>query len=609
MPKKQGEAKSPLQREAEVLREQLAEALITIKQQDNTINDLKAALAKSKEANKLPSGPSRSTPSRGTAVAANPPKRISTATDLKKTSTAPAKVATDRYVVAGRKIPVALPTEYKEGPRTGAKPEVSYELEHVYGYRATYPGHNVRNDPVILSPTQIAYAAAGVVVLLDTAKPGQRFYSAHDDDVLALTKGAKDSKHGQVMASGEVGRKPPIRVWSADSGSTIAVLEGGVDRGVASLAFSPSGERLASCGLDNSHTVTVWDWRKKYRMAVAKGHTDTVYSIMYHPASGDELTICMAAAKAYKVFSVTEPPATVAGTDSPEGAMAKRTAAFGKSGVTASGDPQICTCLGFTLDGKAVTGCASGDVIVWNGLEVATLLRDTHTAGVHSLCRLEDGSFVTGDLSGTLGLWTASMLNTTTIKLQVKRGTDGTMEARAMSFIKDSTVIVGCSDGSLRKMDVRKSGDTTTFLVQAHGNGELWGLAAHPKLGDVFASASNDKTVRVWSAASKTLGQSRSLPFEGRSVDWHPDGTKLAVGLANGQLLLLKSAAPMETIASVQDRQVRGQGWGLASGATGAGEGSPPHAVSCACPGPTAAGATHGCPLLPRWHLYRRRLQ
>ena len=38
--------------------------------------------------------------------------------------------------------------------------------------------------------------------------------------------------------------------------------------------------------------------------------------------------------------------------------------------------------------------------------------------------------------------------------------------------------------------------------MHGHREGEIWGLAAHP-VKDIFASGSDDGTVRVWDVTSK----------------------------------------------------------------------------------------------------------
>ena len=39
-------------------------------------------------------------------------------------------------------------------------------------------------------------------------------------------------------------------------------------------------------------------------------------------------------------------------------------------------------------------------------------------------------------------------------------------------------------------------------ILRGHGEGEIWGLACHPDR-DVFVTASDDQTVRLWDVASK----------------------------------------------------------------------------------------------------------
>lgn len=52
-------------------------------------------------------------------------------------------------------------------------------------------------------------------------------------------------------------------------------------RGVSAVDFSSDGERLASLGLDDYHTLVVWNWRKGYKLASARSVDRFTYK-SYH---------------------------------------------------------------------------------------------------------------------------------------------------------------------------------------------------------------------------------------------------------------------------------------------------------------------------------------
>ena len=66
---------------------------------------------------------------------------------------------------------------------------------------------------------------------------------------------------------------------------------------------------------------------------------------------------------------------------------------------------------------------------------------------------------------------------------------------------------------------------------QDGASGELWGLAPHPLNGDVFATAGDDGTVRVWSVAQGRLLRKAQLDSSARCIAWSPSGRRLVVGL------------------------------------------------------------------------------
>ena len=60
-----------------------------------------------------------------------------------------------------------------------------------------------------------------------------------------------------------------MRVWGADSGMLLAVMQGH-EKGVTSVAVSPNGHRIVSGSWDT--TIRVWDTDTARELAVMRGH-------------------------------------------------------------------------------------------------------------------------------------------------------------------------------------------------------------------------------------------------------------------------------------------------------------------------------------------------
>ena len=68
------------------------------------------------------------------------------------------------------------------------------------------------------------------------------------------------------------------------------------------------------------------------------------------------------------------------------------------------------------------------------------------------------------------------------------------------------------------------------MLVYSHSGGELWGLAVHPNIPDLYVTVGDDCTLRVWSLNLNKMIHSVDLGSAARSVAFHPFGAVLAVG-------------------------------------------------------------------------------
>lgn len=62
---------------------------------------------------------------------------------------------------------------------------------------------------------------------------------------------------------------------------------------------------------------------------------------------------------------------------------------------------------------------------------------------------------------------------------------------------------MGTKDGEI--IEVGEKNAASNILIDGHMEGEIWGLATHPSK-DIFISASNDGTARIWDLADKVRG-------------------------------------------------------------------------------------------------------
>ena len=78
------------------------------------------------------------------------------------------------------------------------------------------------------------------------------------------------------------------------------------------------------------------------------------------------------------------------------------------------------------------------------------------------------------------------------------------------------------------------------MLVQGHAEGELWGLAVNEE-SDVIATASDDKTLKLWALKDKKMLLSYPLSQAARCVDFSPNGKFIAVGFKNGSFAVFEA--------------------------------------------------------------------
>lgn len=432
---------------------------------------------------------------------------------------------------------ITEPTNYKPRRRDSSGPDTNLKLVWAFGYRAAGTANNLRYLQISGSEEKkIIYPIAAVCVIYHPKARSQSFYLGHAHEITALAL----HPNQQIVATAD--KKSNIHIWTIDRNdqtATLLIMQGMVRSGIQLMAFSPTGDRLVTVGMDLDHTVCVHSTSTGEILSSAKGMTSP--SVVYGIAYSDNGSEVVLAGKNQVKFFV--------GVHTNKRALESKIGKIGKDGKR-----QSFFCAAY-VKSDALVGCASGEIYRFRDGQCIAMVQ-AHGVKEPVLCLFYnrvDGTLLSGGKDCLIKTWDSSLKEVgAAIDLSEDLDGDGnpdngSLNSAVVSVQQLHNVILigtrGCDIFEARLAPNPGQSHSLTRITWGHSHGELWGLAAHP-VRDEFATVGDDKTIRIWSLRSHEQINIRVMPCAARTVAYNQSGTVLCIGMLDGSVALLEATSP-----------------------------------------------------------------
>lgn len=399
------------------------------------------------------------------------------------------------------------------GPLNDAKPPMRLEPSHIFGYHSDSTRNSVRFNCM----GNIVYPVSKCVVVFDKKKNEQIYYEEHTNDISCVAL----SKDGQLCASAERTNRPQINIWHACTGHVLVKLPVLHRRGVIHMSFSDDRKFLVSVGCDNDHSMALWEsptgeWSTDGRlMAWTRGDVNPSLFCSFYISPSSDYVLASGGRFHQKFWTVNN------------GGLNANYAEY-------ENKQKIGTLLcGTQVENKFVSGATSGHLFVWVGRTLDRVIR-AHELAVTSIWACNVG-VITAGKDGMITQWTTEFEHIRSFALADAdvpplvpkiRSIDAALSIDQSGIVR---ILASTAGGEIYEI-AAKSGNTS-LVQESHYSGELWGLCVSPIDPDLFVTAGDDKTLRVWSITNKRLIRKAVLDCTARSVAWSPEGKHLIVGL------------------------------------------------------------------------------
>lgn len=412
-------------------------------------------------------------------------------------------------------IKPSMPRNFKEDAQGHLKPMQNLTLKHAFGFRCFDAKDCAKFGE---SSNTCVFITAALGVVMDINSLNQSFFNLHDEDLVSMDI-SPDRRYcatGSMPAKGR-SKKLDIYVWDTQTKQKVAFLTGFHIGAVKHLKFSPSGNLLLSVGLDENNSLAVYDWRNERKICDSKVDRSPVFDCDWK----DENTLATVGKDMLKVFSLSNGSCS------------------GRKGAWGSNTKVALACCKF-VGNVCFTGSWNGTIVPWNGTSCGKAIK-AHKNAVFCLHYDKHSKFLlSGGKDGMVLKW--KVVGDSLQQVAKLFDYEATYHSsyggiRALDTHEDGSILVGTRTAELIK--INKDATHTAFM-NAHFEGELWGLACHPT-EPLYVTSGGDKSIRIFDCAKKYIDQLYFHDDDVRAVDWSPDTQNIVAASVIGEIILFNT--------------------------------------------------------------------
>jgi len=430
--------------------------------------------------------------------------------------------------------------------QSSSAPDGELDLEYVYGYSGI---KNTSNNLWYNSEGRAVYYTAGVGIVYDKASNTQRYFQGHDDDIRCLAM----SPCRRLAATGQMGKFPVVCVWDTrgDAGTScreLVRIKHGAVRFVVACTFSPDGNKLATLGADNYHTLSIWDWRKEppqllWERGTMNGTPPQVYGVVWSPHIDQVITYGVNHIKFWTIEKKGQKGAPC------------------KVGLFGKGRPHTVTSCTVLPSGTVATGNQDGQLCLWQDFKLKEA-RPAHSkgppvtrpdgtkaySGLRCLCLRADGrTLLSAGADGSVITWALSAdghLGAMAKTQKVESPNGGRPIFKGLACRPESDEFMAGTHSA----DIWEIDKDPEMLVFGHA-GDLYGVCCHPTVPRVFVTACESDKLVFFDIKRRRKLRSLSMGERARCVAFSPSGSHMAVGMTSGTIRVLdfKTIEPIFT--------------------------------------------------------------